>query len=314
MDKDKRKNNLIISGLEIDTDDSAALKERAGNMIGKHLGVSIKRACKNGIRTCLIELGNGEEKTAILRNKNKLKNVEPKKIWITEDFTKEREREREKMKSLRDKAREMRDKGKTVNIGYNKITVDGNGRPSTMIIYQHATLPAYRFSVHINNPECKNVTAVSTYPASFKFVDILQIHVRKMMKAKECLLFLFDRPKEPLSIPKGPDGVRFDVPKEYLKEEYQNIVEKHQQWQLIPTIAKLRITPRTPFSADDYDEDRIPYDDDKSHHDKKTVRVKPIKLPSLAEITEIGKNENFSLFIPKHQSIAAKLTSLFMGK
>uniref|UniRef100_A0A6P7G5P7 Uncharacterized protein LOC114337989 n=1 Tax=Diabrotica virgifera virgifera TaxID=50390 RepID=A0A6P7G5P7_DIAVI len=124
MDKDKRKNNLIISGLEIDTDDSATLKEIATNMIGKHLGVNIniKRACKIGIRTCLIELGNETEKTAILRNRNKLKNVEPKKIWITEDLTK---KEREKMKSLRDKAREMRDKGKTVKIGYNKITVDG---------------------------------------------------------------------------------------------------------------------------------------------------------------------------------------------
>uniref|UniRef100_A0A6P7G6C7 Phenoloxidase 1-like n=1 Tax=Diabrotica virgifera virgifera TaxID=50390 RepID=A0A6P7G6C7_DIAVI len=125
------------------------------------------------------------------------------------------------------------------------------------------------------------------------------------MKAKECLLLLFDRPKESLSIPKGPDGVRFIVPKEYLKEEFQNLVDEHQpRWQFTPNIARLSITPRTDFTASE--------DDDRPQHDKKTVRVKYIPLPSLAEVTEIGKNENFSLFIPKHQRIAAKLISLFM--
>uniref|UniRef100_A0A6P7GP16 Vacuolar fusion protein CCZ1 homolog n=1 Tax=Diabrotica virgifera virgifera TaxID=50390 RepID=A0A6P7GP16_DIAVI len=136
---------LSANGLEIDTDDSAALKERAANMIGKHLGVNIniKRSCKIGIRTCLIELGNEVEKTAILRNRNKLKNVEPKKIWITEDLTK---KEREKMKALRDKAREMRDKGKTNIAGlknffvFNSTLGNKEGEELKKILYYYPVI------------------------------------------------------------------------------------------------------------------------------------------------------------------------------
>lgn len=124
LDKEKRKNNIIISGLTIDTEDPIALKEGMTNMLETHLGIKtdIKRTQKIGSETCLIELGSEEEKVNILRNKNKLKNVKPEKIWISEDLTK---REHQKVKALREIGREMREKGKKVKMGYNKVTVDG---------------------------------------------------------------------------------------------------------------------------------------------------------------------------------------------
>ncbi|CAH1235221.1 unnamed protein product [Diabrotica balteata] len=113
------------------------------------------------------------------------------------------------------------------------------------------------------------------------------------MNAKESLTLLFDRPGEPLSLPKGKEGVRFLVPSQYMQEDYQHSADENQK-----PFEKLVITPRSDLN---------------SNEEQKTVRVNYIELPSLTEITELGKNDNFSLFIPKHQKIAAKLTSLFMG-
>ncbi|XP_050516149.1 uncharacterized protein PF3D7_1120000-like [Diabrotica virgifera virgifera] len=112
LDKEKRKNNLIISGLIIDSEDPIALKQEMTNMLENHPGrikTDVKRAQKIGTETCLVELGNEEEKVAILRNKSKLKKVKHRKICITEDLTK---RDQQKAKALRDISREMREKVK----------------------------------------------------------------------------------------------------------------------------------------------------------------------------------------------------------
>lgn len=44
------------------------------------------------------------------------------------------------------------------------------------------------------------------------------------------------------------------------------------------------------------------------------VHVKQIAIPSLGNVTQLGKDEAFSLFIPKHQKLAAELIELFLGR
>lgn len=38
-----------------------------------------------------------------------------------------------------------------------------------------------------------------------------------------------------------------------------------------------------------------------------------ISLPDLGEVLNLGRHENFSLFIPKHRAIAGRLINIFMG-
>ncbi|CAG9854814.1 unnamed protein product [Phyllotreta striolata] len=98
---------------------------------------------------------------------------------------------------------------------------------------------------------------------------------------KQNLLLLFDRPTEPILMPKGSRNVQFDVPNNYLKEEYQSVG---------PILANRFLDPDSP-----------------------NVTVKEISLPPLGDIADLARDENFSLFIPKHKRLASKLINLFMG-
>ena len=59
------------------------------------------------------------EKIEVMKNKGKLKG---KWIYIDDDLTKE---ERETQSEIRKQAREERDKGKTVKVGYKKLIING---------------------------------------------------------------------------------------------------------------------------------------------------------------------------------------------
>ncbi|KAK9719690.1 hypothetical protein QE152_g22541 [Popillia japonica] len=124
IDREKRKNNIIVSGLTIDAEDPTVLKQAVTNMIKQHLkiDIAIKTTKKIGTQTCVVELEKAEDKINIMRNKHLLKNVHPDKIYINEDLTKQ---EKDKMKIMREKAKEEIEKGNTVKIGYNKIIVNG---------------------------------------------------------------------------------------------------------------------------------------------------------------------------------------------
>lgn len=43
------------------------------------------------------------------------------------------------------------------------------------------------------------------------------------------------------------------------------------------------------------------------------IYVSKIRLPYLGEILSLPKDENFSLFIPRHQYLAELLINLFLG-
>lgn len=46
---------------------------------------------------------------------------------------------------------------------------------------------------------------------------------------------------------------------------------------------------------------------------KEMIRVKQISVPDLGEILDLGRHENFSLFIQKHRRIAGRLINIFLG-
>ncbi|KAF2893372.1 hypothetical protein ILUMI_12800 [Ignelater luminosus] len=101
------------------------------------------------------------------------------------------------------------------------------------------------------------------------------------MANKETILLLYQRPLEPSFVPRGDKKAAFDVPENYLADRYKPI--------------GVQLFNR--FNADA--DEKIP--------------VKKITLPELGEILELGRHDNFSLFIPKHRRLAGRLINIFMG-
>lgn len=102
------------------------------------------------------------------------------------------------------------------------------------------------------------------------------------MASKKNLLLLFDRPKEPLFMPKGKDKAVFDVPSNFLTEKYRPIGSEIQN----------RFGEEAGM--------RIPVKDLSSP-------------PDLSIPMQLNRQENFSLFIPKHRKLSSKLIEIFMG-
>ncbi|XP_075216678.1 phenoloxidase 1-like [Lycorma delicatula] len=94
------------------------------------------------------------------------------------------------------------------------------------------------------------------------------------------LLDLLDRPNEPIFLPKGDDGVIFGVPEDYLEDRFKGS----------------ELTNRFSSST------------------SQQVALK--KLPSLPDLDlplNLPKRDLFSLFIPLHRRMAARLVEVFMG-
>lgn len=102
------------------------------------------------------------------------------------------------------------------------------------------------------------------------------------MADKNNLLRLFDRPREPVFVPKGEgDGVLFDVPSNFLTDRYKDIGSEIS----------------TRFGSSE------------------RVRVNGnVRLPDLKNITKLGRDENFSLWIPAHRACAMALVDILMGE
>lgn len=103
------------------------------------------------------------------------------------------------------------------------------------------------------------------------------------MADKKNLLLLFDRPQEPVFMEKGETNSSsvFDVPDNYLTDRYR------------PIGADLTNRFGEPANT------RIP--------------VRNITLPDLRIPMQLGRHEQFSLFIPKHRKIAGRLIDIFLG-
>ncbi|XP_030746158.1 phenoloxidase 1-like isoform X2 [Sitophilus oryzae] len=98
---------------------------------------------------------------------------------------------------------------------------------------------------------------------------------------KKNLLLLFDRPKEPVFVPKGNERKAFVVPAEYLTDKYKPV--------------GTQVASRFGSEASEQ------------------IAVNKISIPDLGEILDLTRDENFTLFIPKHQRIAGRLINIFLG-
>lgn len=48
---------------------------------------------------------------------------------------------------------------------------------------------------------------------------------------------------------------------------------------------------------------------------RERIDVKNIRIPDMSDVQQqLGRYENFSLFIPKHRRLAGKLIQIFVGK
>lgn len=100
------------------------------------------------------------------------------------------------------------------------------------------------------------------------------------MADKKNLLLLFERPGEPVFTKKG-DNVIFRVPDNFLTDRYKPIgTELNNRFGDV----------------------------------REEIPVKGISLPDLRPVMAFGRNEQFSLWIPRHRKIAGRLIDIFMGK
>ncbi|XP_050507916.1 uncharacterized protein DDB_G0287625-like [Diabrotica virgifera virgifera] len=113
LENKERRNNILIQGLNIKTDEHSILKEEMKTFLDNELGVqvTVAHAKKLGSKTCLIKLSNESEKYNVMKNKIKLRGYRQGKIYINEDMSK---KERDIQGQIRIKAKEERSKGKKV--------------------------------------------------------------------------------------------------------------------------------------------------------------------------------------------------------
>ncbi|KAL3267039.1 hypothetical protein HHI36_011181 [Cryptolaemus montrouzieri] len=124
LENEKRRNNLIVQGLAVKSDNQDELKTEIAETIKKHLGIEVKITgdSKLGPRTCLVELENAEVKKNVMMNKNKLGRLVGEKIYINDDLSK---KDREIQGHIRGIASAERKDGKNVKIGYRKLFIEG---------------------------------------------------------------------------------------------------------------------------------------------------------------------------------------------
>ncbi|XP_076646001.1 phenoloxidase 1-like [Halictus rubicundus] len=102
-----------------------------------------------------------------------------------------------------------------------------------------------------------------------------------MANDKSGILYLFDRPAEPVYVPKGEKKVAFNIPKDYLSDRYRPVA----------TQIFNRFSDET----------------------ESKLQVKQITLPDLKFPMQLGRREPFSIFIPSHRKYAGRLIDIFMG-
>jgi hypothetical protein len=123
-EKKERKNNVIITGIGAITGNiERGVEEWLETEI--EVKLNVKEAFKiNKHKMMLAKIESWEQKKNIMLNKSKLKEKEDERMYIRvdDDLTKE---ERETQKKLRELAREERNRGKRVKIGYRKIQING---------------------------------------------------------------------------------------------------------------------------------------------------------------------------------------------
>lgn len=121
LERDKIRNNLIVTGINIDGKMGEQLKTTMRDMLERELGVKaeIEKALKINSKKCVVEMQRWTDKVKIMEEKKKLRG---KNIFIDADLTR---KEREVQRKIRERAREERVRGRKTRVGYQKLWIDG---------------------------------------------------------------------------------------------------------------------------------------------------------------------------------------------
>lgn len=119
LEKERKKLNVIVKGVQVEQGDNrAAIEAVFGETLGVRNSIKSVRALGKERKVLLVEMESWESKMQIFKNKYKLKETN---IFIDNDQTQEEMRIQAELRAL---AREERNQGKTVKIGYKKILIN----------------------------------------------------------------------------------------------------------------------------------------------------------------------------------------------
>jgi thiol:disulfide interchange protein len=121
LEKDKIRNNLIVTGMRMETEDEELLRNTMEKKINKELSlnVKVKKVYKIGQDRYNVEMNNWNKKLMVLKTKGKLRG---KEIYIDSALTLT---EGEIQKKIRDFAKKERINGATVRVKYQGVEIDG---------------------------------------------------------------------------------------------------------------------------------------------------------------------------------------------
>lgn len=124
IEKEKKENNVVITGLPIKTTNPNTLKKEVNDFIRENLeiNIEIQDAHKINEKTCSVKLKDAYDKKLVMENKRKLKNIQGELIYINNDLTR---REKEMKVCIKKRAEEEKQNGKTVKIKFSKLIIEG---------------------------------------------------------------------------------------------------------------------------------------------------------------------------------------------
>lgn len=123
-EQQKRKENIIIKGLKLNSDSGSEYKESVKNFIKQNLKVDVEIASAHRLNdmVSVVQMANFEAKIKVMENKNKLRSYAGGNVYIENDLT---VKERGIQKQIRDVARNERQKGNVAKVGFNKLIING---------------------------------------------------------------------------------------------------------------------------------------------------------------------------------------------
>lgn len=124
LEKDKKKNNIIVSGISENAGDEDAVKEEVAKVLKEELKIeaNIKSTRRIATGKYIIKMEKFTEKLEILRKKHRLKQAKNKIIYINDDLTKA---EIEIQQKITEVAKKEKQNGKHVKMGFMKLYING---------------------------------------------------------------------------------------------------------------------------------------------------------------------------------------------
>lgn len=121
LERERIRNNIVVTGISIEGNKGENIETEMQSKLEEKVKtqVLIKKVYRINPMKYIVEMQTWEGKMEMLRRKNMLKGT---KVYIDSDMT---EGERKIQKSIREMAKEEREKGARVRVRYQRIEVDG---------------------------------------------------------------------------------------------------------------------------------------------------------------------------------------------